>query len=119
PAQRREAIRHFASRRAMEVLRESAATGAVVLTDDQQVFEELYPYLHRQFQVRNIESHDYLPPWELRLAAVAEEAGDRGEGTLWLYAREGSPLHDWLAARFPSLASHDLEGWRLTAWDTQ
>ncbi|MCL7452931.1 MAG: glycosyltransferase 87 family protein [Anaerolineae bacterium] len=103
-------------RAAMDVLHQSAAPGSVVLTDDQEVFEQLYPFLHRRFQVMNVEPLDYLPPWEARLAEVA--AG-RAAGELWLYAQEGSPLHDWLAARFPSLADHSLEGWRLTAWDTR
>ncbi|MFN2290919.1 MAG: glycosyltransferase family 39 protein [Anaerolineae bacterium] len=106
-------------RAAIEVLRTSAAPGAVVLTDDQEVFEQLYPFLHRRFQVMNVEPFDYLPSWEARLAEVAEEAAGRAEGELWLYAHAGSPLHDWLAARFPPLASHDLDGWRLSAWDTR
>ena len=101
------------------MLQTSAAPGAIVLTDDQEVFEQLYPYLHRRFQVMNVEPLDYLPPWEARLAEVAEEAAGRPGGELWLYAQAGSPLHDWLAARFPPLASHDLDGWQLSAWDTR
>lgn len=104
---------------AMDVLRESAAPGAIVLTDDQEVFEQLYPFLHRRFQVMNVEPLDYLPPWEARLAEVAEEAAGRAQGKLWLYAQADAPFHDWLADRFPLLASHDLDGWRLTAWDTR
>jgi hypothetical protein len=36
-----------------------------------------------------------------------------------VYARSDSPLHTWLADRYPLITSHDLDGWQLSGWDTQ
>lgn len=106
---RYEASPHHA---AMEALGASAARDATVVVDEQEVYEQLYPFLHRRFRVRSVETHDYLPAWQPRL----EEAA-RGAGELWLYARAGSPLHDWLAARHSLLSEHEFDGWVLSAWE--
>ncbi len=105
---RYEASPHHA---AMEALAASAPRGASVIVDEQDVYEHLFPYLHRRFRVRSVETHDYLPAWEPRLEAAAREAGE-----LWLYARDGSPLHAWLAAHRSLLSEQDFGGWVLSAW---
>ncbi len=97
---------------AMEALTASADTGASVVVDEQEVYEQLYPYLHRRFEVRSVETHDYLPAWEPRLEAAAGEAGE-----LWLYTRAGSPLYTWLAAHRSLLSEQDFDGWVLSAWE--
>ena len=97
---------------AMEMLSASAAPGASVVVDEQEVYEQLYPYLHRRFAVRSVETHDYLPAWEPRLEAASRKAGE-----LWLYARAGSPLYAWLATHRSLLSEHDFDGWVLSAWE--
>jgi hypothetical protein len=99
-------------RAAMETLAASAPPGASVVVDEQEVYEQLYPYLHRRFQVKSVETHDYLPAWEPRLEESAREAGE-----LWLYARAGSPLYGWLAAHRTLLSERDFDGWVLSAWE--
>lgn len=99
-------------RAAMETLSASAAQDATVVVDEQEVYEQLYPYLHRRFQVKSVETHDYLPAWQPRLEEAAREAGE-----LWLYSRAGSPLHDWLAAHRPLLSEREFDGWVLSAWE--
>jgi hypothetical protein len=97
---------------AMERVVASAAPGASVVVDEQDVYEGIYPYLHRRFRVRSVETHDYLPPWEARLEEATREAGE-----LWLYARAGSPLYGWLAAHRSLLTEHQIEGRVLSAWE--
>jgi hypothetical protein len=109
--------RYLASphRPAIEILEEQAGPGTSIVTDDQFVYEQLYPFLHRHFRVILVETFDYLPPWAPRLEGVA----DQSAGKLWVYAQADSPLHSWLADRYPSLASYEFDGWRLSGWDTR
>jgi hypothetical protein len=102
-------------RPAMEVLASQVPAGAWVVVDSQEVYENLYPYLHKRFSLRDIETHTYLPPWEPRLAEAAEQSS----GKLWVYAPADSPFHAWLADRYPTVASHEFDGWRLSGWDTR
>jgi hypothetical protein len=85
------------------------------VTDDQFTYEQLYPFLHRRFRVRLVEPYDYLPPWEPRLAEIADQAS----GQVWVYALADSPLHSWLAQRYTPIASHEVDGWQLSGWDTR
>jgi hypothetical protein len=101
-------------RLAMEALKDQAEPGTTVVVGDQTTYEQLYPFLHTRFRLAEIETFDYLPPWEPRLAeAIAGSAG-----LLWVYAPAESPLHAWLAAQFQPLATYEFGNWRLTAWDT-
>jgi hypothetical protein len=102
-------------RPAMEALAEHALLGAPVVTDDLSAYEHLYPYLRRRHSLSLVETHDYLPPWQPRLEAVAT----RSAGELWLYAPPDSPLHEWLSERYPQLASYQFDGWMLSSWDTR
>ncbi|MGD8627342.1 MAG: hypothetical protein PVJ34_22610, partial [Anaerolineae bacterium] len=102
-------------RPAIEALEAGAAPGATLITDDLVAYEGLYPFLHAGFDLRLIETFDYLPPWEPRLAQVVA----RAEGPLWLYTRTDSPLYDWLVVHRPRLDSYQFDGWQLSAWDTQ
>ncbi len=106
-------------RAAMEILLDRAPLVAdqrsrpTVVVDQQEVYEQLYPYLQAHVDLRVVEPLSYLPPWEPRLGQVATAA----HRELWLYAREGSPLYAWLAARFPALERYEFDGWQLSAWD--
>lgn len=102
-------------RPAIEVLTDQASRGAWVVVDDQEVYEHLVPFLYKRFDVVDIETHDYLPPWEPRLAEVVA----RSSGQLWIYVPAESPFHAWLADRYPSLASYEFDAWRLSGWDTR
>jgi hypothetical protein len=107
-------------RPALELLARESAAGALVVTDEQWTYEQVYPFLRRMSKAKGldlhlVETHDYLPPWEPRL----EELAGRAPGQLWAYAAPDSPLHAWLAERYPTLASHDLDGQRLTGWNTR
>jgi hypothetical protein len=102
-------------RPAMEALIDQAPAGASVVVDAQDVYEHLAPFLYKRFDLIDVETHDYLPPWEPRLAAAAE--GSSGE--LWVYVPADSPFHAWLAERYAPLASYKFDGWRLSGWDTQ
>jgi hypothetical protein len=99
----------------MEVLSEKATAGAPVVTDDLSAYEHLYPFLRGQHSLSLVETHDYLPPWEPRLEAIATQA----TGELWLYAPLDSPLHAWLSERYRALASHQSDSWLLSGWDTR
>jgi hypothetical protein len=106
---------------AIEVIGEEALPGATIVTDDLSAFEQLYPYLHSEHQLELVETHDYLPPWQPRLEALAT----RAQGRLWLYTQDDSPLHDWLAERYGPPATYQLgsvsgvDSWQLSAWDTR
>jgi hypothetical protein len=102
-------------RPAMDLLTQQAAPGASLVTDDQFTYEQLYPFLHKHFRVSLVESYDHLPPWEPRLAEIAEQVS----GQVWVYAMADSPLHGWFAPRYVPIASHDYDGWQLSGWDTQ
>ena len=78
------------------------------------LYEQLFPFLHQRFKMRLVETHDYLPDWEARLAEVASTAGQ-----LWIYAPSESALHLWASEQFPALADDRFDGWRLTGWRTR
>jgi hypothetical protein len=109
--------RYLASphRPAIEMLDEQAAPGASIVTDDQFIYEQLYPFLHRRFRLILVETFDYLPSWVPRL----EEAADQATGQLWIYASADSSLYTWLAEHYPRIACHEFDGWVLSAWDTR
>ncbi len=102
-------------RAAMDWLAEEAAEGASLVADEQLTYEQVYPFLHKRFRVRLVETHDYLPPWEPRLAEEAARSG----GQLWVYAPADSPLHDWLAERYAAVDRYEFDDWLLSGWDTQ
>jgi hypothetical protein len=104
-----------AHRPAIETLKARAAPGATLVTDDLVAYEGLYPFVHSDLDLRLIETFDYLPPWQPRLAEAVAGAG----GPLWLYTRTDSPLYDWLLVHRPRLDSYQFDGWQLSAWDTQ
>jgi hypothetical protein len=100
---------------AMDLMTEQAAPGASLVTDEQLTYEHLYPFLRKRFQVRLVETYSHLPSWESRLADLAAH----GSGQLWVYASAESPLHTWMADQYPSIASHEFDGWLLSGWDTR
>jgi hypothetical protein len=105
---------------AVEVLGNEAQAGArVVIGGDepsgaQNVFDATYAFLQRRFDVTSVQTDWWYPDWQPRLA---EAVG--GHGQTWVYAPTDSPLHTWLAERYPPIASHDFYGWRLSGWDTR
>jgi hypothetical protein len=107
-------------RAVIETLEMEAATGArIVIGGDepsgaQGVFDATYPFLQRRFEVTSVQTDWWFPEWEPRM-----EDRVAGHGQTWLYAPAGSPLHTWLAERYPPLASHEFDGWRLSGWDTR
>jgi hypothetical protein len=104
----------------IEALKDEALPGSRILIGGdeasraQDVFEAAYPFLRRRFDITSVQTDWWYPDWEPRLEAVAS-----GKPQTWLYAPAGSPLHDWLAARYPPIASHDFDGWQLSGWDTR
>ena len=110
-----------AQRPLIETLTAEAAPGAwVVIGGDepagaQGVYDAVYPFLRRRFHVASVQTDWWFPDWQPRLQAAAQSA----PGELWLYAPADSPLHAWLADRYPRLAAHEFDGWLLTAWDTE
>jgi hypothetical protein len=109
--------RYLASphRPAIEMLDEQAAPGAPIVTDDQFIYEQLYPFLHGRFRLILIETFDYLPPWAPRLEEVAGKSG----GQLWIYASADSSLHTWPAEHYPRFAQAEFDGWILSGWDAR
>jgi hypothetical protein len=99
-------------RPAMETLKDRAEAGATVVVGDQTTYEQLYPFLHTRFRLAEIETFDYLPPWEPRL----DEAIAGSAGPVWVYAPAESPFHAWMAGRFQPLATYEFDSWRLTEW---
>jgi hypothetical protein len=100
-------------RPAMEVLGGSDAAGATLVTDDLAVYENLYPYLRSNLSLVLVETFDYLPPWDNRLAAIVADAS----GPVWIYASSESPLHIWMSDRYPPLATQGFGDWKLSEWD--
>ena len=80
----------------------------------QAVFDALYPFLQRRFDATSIQTDWWFPDWEPRVAHTVE-----GHVQTWVYAPVDSPLHVWLAERYPPLARHEFDGWLLTGWDTR
>jgi hypothetical protein len=107
-------------RQVIEILNDEALPGSRILIGGdeasraQDVFEATYPFLQRRFDITSVQTDWWYPDWEPRLEAAAS-----GQPQTWLYAPAGSPLHDWLAARYPPIASHDFDGWQLSGWDTR
>jgi hypothetical protein len=107
-------------RAAVEALRNDALPGArVVVGGDeasgaQVVFDETYAFLQRQFDVTSVHTDWWYPDWEPRLARAV-----RGHDQTWLYAPADSPLHAWLDERYTPIGTFDLNGWRLSGWDTR
>jgi hypothetical protein len=108
-------IQYLASphRPALTLLEDHAEPSDTLTTDLQDTYEHLYPPLHRRMAVRLVETYDWLPPWQDRLAAVTNQV----EGDLWVYSAPDSPLQSWLEERFTMLDAHDLDDWRLSQWD--
>jgi hypothetical protein len=104
----------------IEALEAEAAAGArVVIGGDepagaQGVFDATYPFLQRRFDVTSVQTDWWFPEWEPRLQKAVD-----GHGQTWVYAPADSPLHAWLAERYPPVASHEFGGWRLSGWDTR
>ncbi len=104
----------------IEAVRAEAAPGArVIIGGDepagaQGAFDAAYPFLHRRFEVTSVQTDWWFPAWQPRLAAAV-----KGYPQTWLYAPADSPLHAWLAERYPPLARHEFDGWLLTGWDTR
>lgn len=104
----------------IELLRDEAQPGArVVIGGDeasgaQGIFDDTNAFLQRQFDVTSVQTDWWYPDWESRVARAT-----RGHAQTWLYAPADSPLHAWLGEQYPSIASYDLDGWRLSGWDTR
>lgn len=104
----------------VEALSASAAPGArlIVGGDEpsgaQDVFDETYAFLQHSFDLTSIQTDWWYPDWQPRLARAVE-----GYAQTWLYAPADSPLHTWLAERYPPLTSHEFGGWLLSGWDTR
>jgi hypothetical protein len=99
---------------AIATLTAEAAPGARVIIGDQNAFDAAYAFLQRRFDVTSVQTDWWYPDWEPRLAHAVENYPQ-----VWVYAPADSPLHAWLAGRYPPLASHDLDGWQLSGWDTR
>lgn len=103
----------------IEALRAEAAPGArVIIGGDepngaQVVFDAAYPFLQRRFDVTSVQTDWWFPDWQPRLAEAV-----KGYPQTWLYAPADSPLHAWLAERYPPLARYEFDDWLLTGWDT-
>jgi hypothetical protein len=104
----------------IEALKAEAAPGArVVVGGDepsgaQGVFDATYSFLQSRFDVTSVQTDWWFPDWQPRLARAVE-----GRSQTWLYAPADSPLHTWLAERYPPLVRHEFDGWVLTGWDTR
>ena len=113
---------------ATETLWAQAAPGSRVVvggdepSDAQGVFDEIYAFLQRRFDVTSVQTDWWFPDWQPRL----ENAVASYDQT-WIYAPAGSPLHDWMAERYPPLqpgsgqvpAGYEFDGWALSGWDTR
>lgn len=104
----------------VETLRAEAIPGArLIIGGDepsgaQGVFDATYTFLQRRFAVTSVQTDWWYPDWEPRLARATS-----GYAQTWLYAPAGSPLHDWLAERYPPLGTYQFDAWQLSGWDTR
>ena len=104
----------------IEILRNEAQPGnRVIVGGDeasgaQRVYDNTYAFLQRRFDVTSVQTDWWYADWEPRLARAA-----RGYDQTWLYAPADSPLHAWLGERHLPVAGYDLNGWRLSGWDTR
>ncbi len=109
-----------AHRPLIDALRSEAVPGARVIIGGegpsgvQDVFDDTYAFLQRQFDLISVQTDSWYPDWELRL-----EHAVRGHGQTWLYAPPDSPLHAWLDERYTPIAAYDWDEWRLSGWDTR
>lgn len=107
-------------RTVVEALRNEALPGArVVVGGDeasgaQGTFDATYAFLQNDFDVTSVQTDWWYPDWEPRLARAVN-----GHVQTWLYAPSESPLHAWLDERYAPIATYDLNGWRLSGWDTR
>jgi hypothetical protein len=101
-------------RPAIGALISGAEPGARVIVGDQEAFDAVYAFLQRRYDLTSVQTDWWYPDWEPRLARAVES-----HAQVWVYAPSDSPLHAWLAGRYPALASHDFDGWQLSGWDTQ
>jgi Glycosyltransferase family 87 len=101
-------------RLAIDTLKAQAESGATVVVDDQTTYEQLYPFLRTRVNLEEVETFDYLPPWETRLADVI--AGS--SGPVWVYAPAESPIQAWMATRYGPLVTFEFDSRRLIQWDT-
>ncbi len=81
--------------------------------DAQGVYDAVYPFLRRRFDVTSVQTDWWFPAWQPRL-----ERAVAGYDQVWLYAPKDSPLHTWLAERYRPVARYEINGWLLTGWDT-
>ncbi|MBN1137873.1 MAG: DUF2029 domain-containing protein, partial [Anaerolineae bacterium] len=95
-------------RPAIEALKGQAQAGATVVVDDQNTYEQVYPFLHSRFRLAQVETFDYLPPWEPRLEDLVAGAN----GPVWIYAPADSPLLVWMAERYRPLTTLELDSRR-------
>jgi len=104
----------------VEALTEEAASGAgVIIGGDEPAgaqgkFDALYPFIQRRFDVTSVQTDWWFPAWQPRLERAIE-----GHAQTWVYAPTDSPLHAWLAERYPPLARHEYDSWLLSGWDTR
>jgi hypothetical protein len=107
-------------RPAIEALTAEALPGAQVIVGGdepsgaQGAFDATYAFLHRRFDVTSVQTDWWFPAWEPRL-----DSAIGGHAQTWVYAPLDSPLHAWLAERYPSLAAHEFDGWLLSGWETR
>ncbi len=100
-------------RPAIDTLRREAAPGASLVVGEMDTYEALYPFLRKQLRLSLLETYDYLPAWEPRLAAQVEGA----RGPIWLYAPADSAMNGWMSEHYQSLVRYDLGDWLLTCWE--
>jgi hypothetical protein len=104
----------------VETLRSEAQPGArVIVGGDEEsgaqgVFDNVYAFLQRKFDVTSVQTDWWYPDWEPRM-----ERAVGGYEQIWLYAPPDSPLHAWLDEHYTPIATYDLDGWRLSGWDTR
>jgi hypothetical protein len=104
----------------VEALQGSAAEGArVVIGGDepsgaQGVFDATYAFLQSRFDVTSVQTDWWFPDWQPRLAGAVQ-----GHAQTWVYAPADSPLHTWLAERYPPAGRYEFDGWLLSGWDTR
>jgi hypothetical protein len=107
----------------IETLRTEAAPGALVViggdepSGAQRVYDETYAFLQGRYNVTSVQTDWWFPDWQPRLERAV--AARPSSPQAWIYAPADSPLHPWLAERYPPIAIYEFDGWRLTGWDTQ
>jgi hypothetical protein len=109
-----------AHRPLIETLMTEALPGARVVvggdepSNAQGVFDDTYAFLQHRFDVTSVQTDWWFPDWQPRLDRAVDSYAQT-----WIYAPAASPLHAWLAERYPPLASYTFGDWLLTGWDTR